>query len=148
MSWLARNFRLLLSATVFVGCWMLVEASARASCASTVVVDGRILWGIAPDTDRYGNSTLAANLGLPPRTGRRDAIAPGCDDGDGGGDDQRITVLTLKGVPAKVAVVDEAVTTLYVARSSLTISAAHPLHEVLHSEHTPYRDCRPDQARI
>jgi hypothetical protein len=105
------------------------DPAASMSCASAVVVDGRLL---------FGHGQFRAGR-LPPRGRSVRAIIPGC-----GKDDRPTTVWTLRGLPRHIAVVrDGAGLELYVAQHSLTPLAGHPLRAVFRRRPARRGDCTP-----
>lgn len=98
--------------------------AADASCAATVVVGKRLL---------FGQGDVARDE-LPPVGKEHPAVEPACND-EGQDDPGRpITVRTLRGLPPDVAVLrHQSSTELYVAEGSLVVSAAHPLHRAVYA---------------
>src|SRR3954462_10629237 len=92
---------------------------ASGSCASAVVVDGRVLFGAVVQHPRL----------LPPGDGEHDAIFPACNDTGGDEPDQRTTVLRLRGLPPRVGVAERGRSgAVYVDPASLVAIGTHPLH--------------------
>jgi hypothetical protein len=119
-------------------------APASASCAATVVVDGRVL---------YGSARLEA-APLPALGGRRKAIEPACHDYGGSEEKDRPTkVVTIRGIPPTVAVMDPNVPMFFIARGSMPQMADHPLHRSIYNAQRPptFRQkgrCRPHRSPI
>ena len=102
---------------------MLDAGPADAGCVAAVVVEGRLLIG-------HGSIATAH---VPATAKEHRAIEPACNDAGQNERDRAISVLTLDGVPADIAVVRRgAPNMLYVAGGSLVVSSAHPLHRALY----------------
>ena len=118
-------------------------APARAGCVGALVVDGSVLYGVG--------RIFAAQL--PARGPEREAVSPACNDTSGANEpDRRTTARTLRGLPARVAVVDR-FDTLYYAEGSVIASARHPLHLAIFGRRRfpNYRRrhaCRPESATL
>lgn len=103
------------------------DPATSMSCASAVLVDGRLL---------FGQGQFRAGR-LPPRGRSVRAILPGCGDAD-----RPTTVWTLRGLPRHIAVVrDGAGLELYVAQHSLTPLAGHPLRAAFRQRPARRGDC-------
>ena len=92
---------------------------SEASCAAAVVVDGSLLFGVGRIVERH----------LPALGERRGAVEPACNDAESDEADRQVTVRTLDGLPPRAAVIGT--DGLYLARGSLVVSSAHPLHRAV-----------------
>jgi hypothetical protein len=91
------------------------SAEARTSCASVLLVDGVVLWGISIEGDP-----------LPARGARSSALQPACGEDDV---DRRVAVTALAGIPARFAVAPvEDDGSVYLVEGSVVELAQHPLH--------------------
>ena len=131
-----RRLLLLLLAVIAAG--LVIASRASAGCLSAVVVDGQVLHGIAVDRP-----------GLPPRAGSLRAISPACNDGGPIEEDRRTTVVRVRGLPQRVAVLPSGRSdSVFVSPGTITFIGTHPLHRVLHGRTPAYRHCRPYRTDV
>ena len=110
-----------------------LPATARASCASAVVVvDGHVL---------FGRGDVRTAL-LPARGAAREAVSPACNDTGGPpAEDGTTTVRPLRGLPPTVAV--SAGEDVYVVSGSMVALSGHPLRRALSGGERSYRERHP-----